>query len=150
MHAGRADPTAVRVHENEVEVDAALVGRLIGTQFPQWAGLAVTRVEPEGATNVMFRLEDDMAVRLPRIDWAVAGVAKEQRWLRRLGPLLPLSISAPLAQGEPGEGYPWPWSVYRWLEGDVATIDSIVDPRQAAVDLAHFITALQRIDPTGG
>jgi aminoglycoside phosphotransferase (APT) family kinase protein len=55
-----------------------------------------------------------------------------------------------LAEGVPGEGYPWHWSVYRWLEGEPATIEHIADPCQAAMELAHFIAALQRIDPTGG
>jgi aminoglycoside phosphotransferase (APT) family kinase protein len=48
----------------------------------------------------------------------------------------------------PGEGYPWHWSVYQWLDGENATTERIADPRQAALDLAHFITALQRIDTT--
>ena len=75
---------------------------------------------------------------------------KEYQWLPRLAPLLPLAIPVPLAKGTPGEGYPWHWSVYRWLEGENATIERIADPRQAATELAQFIAALQRIDPTGG
>jgi aminoglycoside phosphotransferase (APT) family kinase protein len=77
-------------------------------------------------------------------------VEKEQLWLPRLAPLLPLAIPVPLALGTPGEGYPWHWSVYRWLEGQNADIEPIADPRQAATELARFITALQRIDPAGG
>jgi aminoglycoside phosphotransferase (APT) family kinase protein len=91
-----------------------------------------------------------MAVRLPRIHWATEQVNKEHRWLPTLAPLLPLAIPVPLAKGTPGEGYPWHWSIYRWLDGENATIERIADPRQAATELAHFIAALQRIDPTGG
>ena len=75
---------------------------------------------------------------------------KEQQWLPRLAPHLPLAIPVPLAKGTPGEGYPWYWSVYRWLEGENATIERIANPDQVAHDLADFIAALQRIDPTGG
>ena len=77
-------------------------------------------------------------------------VEKEQRWLPRLAPLLPLAIPVPLAKGAPGEGYPWHWSIYRWIEGENATLARLADPRQAARDLARFVAALQRIDPTGG
>jgi len=91
-----------------------------------------------------------MAVRLPRIHWATGQVEKEHRWLPRLATLLPLAIPVPLAKGKPAEGYPWDWSVCRWLEGENATLERIADPRRAATELAQFIAALQRIDPTDG
>ena len=75
---------------------------------------------------------------------------KEHQWLPRLAPHLPLDIPVPLASEIPGKGYPWKWSVYNWLEGENATIEHIDDPGQAARDLAHFIAALQQVDPTGG
>ncbi len=142
--------TAGKMHADEVDTDASLVGRLLAAQFPQWAGLPIAPVSSAGTDNAIYRLGDDMAVRLPRIHWAVGQVDKEHEWLPRLGPFLPLAISVPLAKGQPGEGYPWHWSVYQWLKGENATIDLIADPRQAAIDLAQFITALQRIDTTGG
>jgi aminoglycoside phosphotransferase (APT) family kinase protein len=67
-----------------------------------------------------------------------------------LAPHLPLAIPVPLAKGKPGEGFPWQWSVYRWIEGENATLDHLADPRRAAVQLAQFISALQRLDSTGG
>jgi aminoglycoside phosphotransferase (APT) family kinase protein len=88
-------------------------------------------------------------VRLPRIHWAVAQVEKEHYWLPRLSPYLPLAIPVPLAKGVPAEGYPWGWSVYRWLKGRDATVDRVIDQRQAAIDLAQFVSALQRIAPGG-
>ncbi|MBI1743817.1 aminoglycoside phosphotransferase family protein [Candidatus Acetothermia bacterium] len=75
---------------------------------------------------------------------------KEHQWLPRLAPLLPLAIPVPLAEGMPAEGYPFAWSVYRWLTGDDATMGRITDLRQLATGLAQFVAALQRIDPTGG
>ena len=67
-----------------------------------------------------------------------------------LAPLLPLPIPVPLAQGRPGEGYPWSWSVCRWLEGDTATAGRIADLPEFAARLARFLAALQRLDTAGG
>jgi aminoglycoside phosphotransferase (APT) family kinase protein len=139
-----------KMHADEVDTDVSLVRRLLAAQFPQWADLPIEPVESAGTDNAIYRLGEDMAVRLPRIHWAIGQVEKEQRWLPKLAPHLPLAIPVPLAKGNPAEGYPWHWSVYPWLEGENATIERIADPRQAAADLAHFITALQRIDPAGG
>jgi aminoglycoside phosphotransferase (APT) family kinase protein len=138
------------VHAGEVATDASLVRRLLAAQFPDWADLPIERVPSAGTDNAIYRLGDDMAVRLPRIEWADGQVEREHEWLPRLAPHLPLAIPYQLAMGGPAEGYPWRWAVYRWLEGDNATHDRIADLGQAATDLAHFIAALQRIDPTDG
>jgi aminoglycoside phosphotransferase (APT) family kinase protein len=139
-----------KMHADEVDTDVALVRGLLAAQFPQWADLPIAPVPSAGTDNALYRLGDDMVVRLPRIHWAVGQVGKEQQWLPRLAPLLPLAIPAPLAMGRPGQGYPWHWSVYHWLEGENATLERIADLCQAATDLAQFIAALQRIDPVGG
>jgi aminoglycoside phosphotransferase (APT) family kinase protein len=138
------------MHADEMEVDVPLVTRLLATQFPHWADLPVAPVPSAGTDNALYRLGDELAVRLPRIHWAVDDVDKEQRWLPKLAPHLPLAVPVPLAQGAPGEGYPWSWSVYRWIEGQDAVVGRIADPCQAAADLARFVSALQAIDPTGG
>jgi aminoglycoside phosphotransferase (APT) family kinase protein len=138
------------MHADEVDIDVSLVGRLLAAQFPQWANLPLEPVDSAGTDNAIYRLGGDMLVRLPRIAGAVEQVNKEQHWLPRLAPHLPLAIPVPLAMGMPGKGYPWNWSVYPWLEGENATLDRIAHPRQAAMDLAQFIAALQRIDTTGG
>jgi len=142
--------SAGKMHVDEVDIDVALVGRLLAAQFPQWADLSIAPVHSAGTDNAIYRLGSDLAVRLPRIDWATGQVDKEHQWLPRLAPHLPLAIPVPLALGTPGEGYPWPWSVYQWLSGENATIERIADPGQAARDLAQFVAALQRIDPAGG
>ena len=139
-----------KMHADEVDTDASLVRRLLKGQFPQWAGLPIKRVESAGTDNAIYRLGDDMTVRLPRIGWAIDQVDKEHLWLPKLAPLLPLAIPAPLAKGAPSEGYPWVWSIQRWLGGENATVEPLADMRQAATAVAHFIAALQRIDPTGG
>ncbi len=139
-----------KMHPNEVSTDVLLVRRLLSSQFPQWANLAIKPVGSAGTDNAIFRLGNDMSVRLPRIDWARGQVDKEHEWIPRLAPHLPLPIPIPLAKGQPDQGYPYNWSVYQWLEGDNASIDQIVDPCQTATELAQFITALQQIDTIGG
>jgi len=137
------------MHEGEIRTDVGLVGRLLAAQFPPWASLPIQRVASAGTDNALYRLGSELVVRLPRIHWAVGQVALEHRWLPGFAPLLPLTIPAPLAMGTPGEGYPYPWSVYRWLDGENATFERLSDPCQAAVALAEFIRALQKIDTTG-
>jgi aminoglycoside phosphotransferase (APT) family kinase protein len=141
---------AGKMHDDEVDTDVSLVRRLLAAQFSQWADLPIAPVSSAGTDNALYQLGGEMVVRLPRIHWAVGQIDKEQRWLPVLAPLLPLAIPVPLARGEPGEGYPWRWSVYPWLPGENATIERIADPRQMATELAQFIVALERIDPTGG
>jgi aminoglycoside phosphotransferase (APT) family kinase protein len=120
--------------------------RLLVAQFPQWADLPVTPVEHDGWDNTTFRLGDEMSVRLPSGDSYTAQVDKEHRWLPYLAPRLPLPIPQPLAKGAPSEVFPRPWSVYRWLEGEPATVDRIADLERFATDLAGFLDALYRID----
>ena len=146
----KRDSASRKMHLDEVDTDVFLVRRLLAAQFPQWADLPIEPVLSAGTDNAIYRLGDDMAVRLPRIQWATGQVDKEHQWLPRLAPLLPLAIPLPLAKGRPGEGYPWQWSICRWLAGENATIEEFADPRQSATELAQFIAALQRIDPTGG
>lgn len=138
------------MHADEVHTDESLVRRLLAAQFPHWADLPVTRVESAGTDNALYRLGSDLAARLPRIHWAVGQAEKEHRWLPKLAPSLPLDLPVQLARGQPAEGYPWEWAVYRWLPGENASSGRLADPLQAAVDLAHFIAALQHIDPAGG
>jgi aminoglycoside phosphotransferase (APT) family kinase protein len=138
------------MHIDEVPTDSGLVRRLLAAQFPQWADLPLAPVPSAGTDNAIYRLGDDLAVRLPRIHWATGQVAKERAWLPKLAPLLPLQLPVQLAVGEPGAAYPYQWAIYRWLPGEHATSAPLADPPLAARDLAAFILALQQIDPTGG
>ena len=139
-----------RMHVDEVDTDAALVRRLLESQHPQWAELPIERVPSAGTDNAIYRLGDDLAVRLPRIHWAIETVAKEQEWIPRLAPHLPLAAPLPVASGEPEEQFPYPWGVVQWLPGEMATLDRLDDPVRAAQDLAAFVRALQAVDPTDG
>ncbi len=133
-----------------MRIDTDLVRALIATQFPQWQDLAVRPVDLDGWDNRTFRLGNALSVRLPSAEGYVAQVEKEQRWLPALAPQLPLLIPSPVALGQPGSGYPWPWSIYRWIEGSPAAAAPINDPVRFATRLADFLHALQEADASGG
>ncbi|MFJ9620723.1 aminoglycoside phosphotransferase family protein [Streptomyces sp. NPDC101181] len=134
---------------HETITDPSLVRGLIAAQFPHWADLPVEAVGASGTANTIYRLGADMAVRLPRTEGGAADVVREHRWLPRLAPLLPFPVPAPLAQGAPAEGFPRAWSVCGWLEGvNPRPGDGSSDSELFAADLAEFVRALRRIDPT--
>ncbi|MFD4657282.1 aminoglycoside phosphotransferase family protein [Kitasatospora sp. NPDC058444] len=138
-----------KLHPDELDIDEALVRRMVAERFPQWAGLPVSPVEPAGTSNAMYRLGAELVVRIPRIPGVVEEIAKEDVWLRRLAPRLPVPVPVPLAVGGPVDGCPWPWSVLRWLDGATPDAGRIAEPGLLARDLADFVTAMRGIDPTG-
>lgn len=135
---------------DRVSIDLPLVRQLVAAQFSQWADLPITPAVPQGWDNTTFRLGAHMSVRLPSAIGYTPQIEKEHRWLPKLAPHLPLPIPIPLAKGNPGEGYPFNWSIYRWLEGDAASLERIDDLGEFATTLALFLVALQQIDPTDG
>lgn len=138
-----------RMHADEIDTDVSLVRRLVAGQFPAWSGLSVAPVPSAGTDNALYRLGRDMVVRLPRIHWAVDAVAREQRWLPRLAPHLPVAIPAPLGLGWPAAGYPYPWSVYRWIQGVNPVVGRLRDPVILGREVAGFIAAMRMIDRAG-
>lgn len=136
------------LHADEVEVDDDTVRRLIDHQFPDWARLAITPAG-HGTDNRMLRLGDDFVVRLPRTPGTAADVAKEQKWLPRLAPHLPLAVPEPIALGRPSDDYPFPWSVYRWVDGTELNPDHVEDPTGLGRRLADFVRAFHGIDLWG-
>jgi aminoglycoside phosphotransferase (APT) family kinase protein len=131
-------------------INESLARRLIDSQFPQWSDLPIAPVALDGWDNRTFRLGSELTIRLPTGDWYAKQVDKEQRWLPVLAPQLPLAIPAPVAKGEPDDDYPYPWSVYRWLDGEPAAVARAIDLTAFASTLAGFLNALRRVDPAGG
>jgi aminoglycoside phosphotransferase (APT) family kinase protein len=129
-------------------IDAALVKRLLKAQFPAWSELPVTPVKVDGWDNRTYRLGDSLTARLPTAAAYAPAVDKEDEWLPRLAPFLPVAVPEPVGKGAPGEGYPFNWSVRRWLSGDTAS--HVQDLEGFAVSVAEFILALQGCDATGG
>jgi aminoglycoside phosphotransferase (APT) family kinase protein len=133
----------VRMHEGEVRVDERLVGRLLAAQLPEIAELTLAVVQPWGTDNAIWRLGEELVVRLPRIGWAAGQPDFEARWLPRIAPSMPIMVPEPIAVGEPGCGYPYRWAVHRWLPGDGASLAWIDDPVRFAVELAEVTRAIQ-------
>ena len=136
------------MHDDELELDEDVVRRLLEEQFPDWRELPLQRVRPDGTVNAIFRLGDELAVRLPRRLGPTEPGGRELEWLPRLAPQLPLEIPLPVAQGLPSDAYPWFWEIHTWVDGETVPIEEI-DAMQAARDLAALVRALQRIDPAG-
>ncbi len=138
-----------RLHDDEIESDADLVRALLTAQFSHWAGLSIRPVASTGTSNAIYRLGEDLAVRLPRRPGGDRQFRREAEWLPKLAPHLPTPIPSPQGLGEPGERFPHAWAVCSWLEG--------VNPGEAearsaafAADLAGVVAALQAISPAGG
>jgi aminoglycoside phosphotransferase (APT) family kinase protein len=138
---------SARTTDARPRIDGELVRRLVDSQFPQWAGLPLKPLQPAGSDHAIYRLGEELSVRLPRHAGAIGQARKEFEWLPRLAPHLPLAVPVPVGVGDPDFGYPWPWAVSRWLEGEVATVETLADSSAAAVELAGFLAALQRFAP---
>lgn len=139
----------MQMHPGMHPIDDDLVRRLVAGQFPQWAGLTVERFPSGGTVNAMYRLGDRMVVRLPLVAGGAGDVELEREWLPRLTARLPTAVPEVLGAGRPAEGYPWPWSVYRWLAGENPEAGALRAPGQLAADLAGFVTAMRSITLPG-
>ncbi|CEG57282.1 aminoglycoside phosphotransferase family protein [Legionella fallonii] len=137
-------------HNKPLVINDTLVRHLVATQFPQWKNLPVRPVARSGWDNRTFHLGNEMLVRMPSDAEYALQVDKEQRWLPKLAPKLPLPIPTPLALGEPAVEYPWHWSVYQWIDGEAAASAPINNLKKFATDLAQFLAALEQIDSTDG
>jgi aminoglycoside phosphotransferase (APT) family kinase protein len=137
------------MHAEEVEVDEALVRRLLAAQMPDIADAPLTLIEPWGTDNAIWRLGEDLVVRLPRIHWATGQVEREALWLPRLAQHLPVAVPEPVAIGEPGDGYPYRWAVHRWIPGDGAALQVVDDPVRFALDLANVVRMLEVVETEG-
>lgn len=134
----------MRRPDAEVEVDAALVCRLLAAQCPELAGLPLERLA-EGWDNILYRAGDELIVRLPRRRVAADLVSDEQRWLPEFAQRLPLPIPVPLHAGRPAAGYPWCWSVVPWLPGTPLADEALAAGEGAR--LGAFIAALHVAAP---
>ncbi len=128
----------------EVEIDEPLMRSLLHRQHPDLAGLEIVPIDA-GWDNVMARLGDDLALRLPRRAVADANVRVEQRWLPELAPRLPLPVPIPVRLGSPTGDYPFAWSVVPWFEGQTANLEA--PAAEEATVLASFLRALHRPAP---
>lgn len=134
------------VPDTDIHVDEGIVRGLIADQCPDLASLALRHVA-DGFDNSLWRVGEELVVRLPRRRTAVDLMRNELRWLPELAPSLPLPTSTPLRVGRPIASYPYPWSLTRWFDGRPAYEVPLVNPGQTAEALARFMHALHRPAP---
>ena len=134
------------MHIDELDIDEALVRHLLGEQFPGLSELPIRRVRPEGTVNAIFRLGEELCVRLARRGGPTEPGSKESRWLPQLAPVLPVAIPVPVARGRPTDSYPWFWDIQTWVEGETVAVEEI-DAVQAARDLTILVAALRSVNP---
>ena len=139
---------AVTLHADELPVDEALVRRMIADQLPEHVGLPVRRLSASGSSNSLFRLGDELLVRVPRQPGGSATILKEARWLPYLEDALPAGVPEIVAVGEPAHGYPEHWSVVRWVDGEhpTAAASGTGSRNLLACDLAAVVRALHELD----
>src|SRR6476620_11331294 len=139
------------LHSNEIPIDIELVRTLVGRVMPDYADAPVRRLASSGSTNALFRLGDELLVRMPRRPGGSAAITKEATWLPILAPTLPVAVPEVVAVFEPDRDYCERWSVVRWIDGEhpeVIGAETSVHPRREdlATDLAAVLAALSRAD----
>lgn len=142
-------PQRLKMHAGQVDIDEERAEWLVAAQFPQFANLPIRAIESTGTVNAIYRLGDDFSLRFPLVQSWAQDLEKEQYWLPKLAPHVSLRIPEPVAHGQPTSWYPFPWAIYRWIDGHPYHDDLIHDERQAAADLAQFLLELRHIDPLG-
>jgi aminoglycoside phosphotransferase (APT) family kinase protein len=143
----------VDMHPGQLAVPAEMVRELVDEQFPAWRSMAIRAVDSPGTVNAIFRVGERFAARFPLEPGDVGSMRRrlesEARAARELAGRTRFATPEPVALGEPGAGYPLPWSVQTWLPGVTATDE---DPGQSAAfahDLAEFVHGVRAIGTRG-
>ena len=131
-------------------IDATLARRLVREQFPRWRDLPVRPVDADGWDNRTFRLGEELSIRLPSGPGYAPQVRKEIADLPRIAAGVSLPVPEIVGIGAPDTGYPFEWTVRRWIDGIPLAEASGVDSRRLALDVAAFLRELAAVDPSGG
>ncbi|GAA1963303.1 aminoglycoside phosphotransferase family protein [Microbacterium deminutum] len=141
------------MHDDQLEIDDDAVRRLIADQFPQWGRERVERLHGSGTVNAIFRIGPGLTARFPLNEREPAAA---ENWLRQeasafdeLADCIPFAAPRHAAFGRAGEGYPLPWAVQTWVEGEIATPDGMADSAAFANDLVELIRAMRSADRRG-
>ncbi|TCC42402.1 aminoglycoside phosphotransferase family protein [Kribbella speibonae] len=128
-------------------MDDELVRTLLKEHHPDLADLELKEVVG-GWGNQMWRLGDDLAVRMPRFNQASEPLRREHQWVPSLAAQLPLSVPTPVRLCDPSDSFPRAWLITTWVHGEPADHAPITDPAAADV-LADFLKALHTEPPAG-
>jgi len=137
------------MHVGQLDIPLGTVRALLDEQFPQWRGLPVTATATHGTVNAIFRIGDRLAARFPLAACDAASLRAEAEAARELAAATGVPTPEPVAIGEPGAGYPAPWTVQTWLPGTVATGREPGESVAFARDLAGVIHEVRAIDTRG-
>ena len=145
----------MRLHDDEFDIDDELVARLLADQQPALADLPISRVRSTGTVNALFRIGEDLCARLPLGEQWIESLRSELRWLPWLRERISLQIPEPIFEGEPTPWYPFPWAVFRWIDGATYADALVDDEREAARTLAAFVLEFRACEispdaPLGG
>lgn len=139
----------MKMHTNEIAVDATLVKELLITQFPQFKDMSIVPIKSIGTDNAIFKIGNNLCVRLPRKKDMFLTINGYIQWVNPIVQQLPLKISTLMLPGKPQGKYPYNWGIYTWLDGENIYDKPLTDYNRAAIDLASFIKALHSIDTIG-
>lgn len=148
-----ANVASMAMHDDELHIDEQVARRLIAGQFPEWRLAHVRRVVSGGTVNAIFRIGADLTARFPLRSAdpteMSAELAREAAAMRELASYCPVATPAPVAIGDPGYGYPLPWTVQTWIHGTVATSNDLAHSEMFAHDLADLVRSLRVADTKG-
>jgi aminoglycoside phosphotransferase (APT) family kinase protein len=141
------------MHVGQLNVADDTVRELVDSQFPEWRDLPVRALGAAGTVNALFRVGEGLVARFPLMPGDVAATRRrleaEASAARELSGRLRVATPEPVAMGEPGAGYPLPWTVQTWLPGMDATVEDPSNSTAFAHDLAELIRDVRTIDTRG-
>lgn len=140
------------MHDAELDLSAALVRDLVRQQHPRLLAEPITRVASHGTVNAMFRLGDDLVCRLPLVvldEGAAIEAVDAEIEAARIFSAVDVATPEFVVRGEPSAAYPMPWTVWRWIDGDVASAVDVGDDLEFAEALGQFVIQVRDL-PTDG
>lgn len=148
-----ANVASMAMHDDELHVDEQIARRLIIDQFPEWGLECVRRIKTDGTMNAIFRVGAGLTARFPLRSADPTDMreelAREAAAMGELATYCPVATPAPVAMGDPGHGYPLPWTVQTWIHGAVAAPHDLAHSEMFAHDLVNLVRSLRAADTKG-
>ncbi len=133
------------LHDSQIELDPEDISEVIEARFPEWKDLPLERIDSTGTVNYIYRLGDEMVVRIPMVEWGSADITRDAQVLPMLAPLLPVAVPDLLGHGAPAGKVPWDWGVYTLLEGRHPVLGDKTDEDAVAAGLIELVASLRMV-----